>query len=77
MTLTLQRENLLVGMHNGRIGANWPPEDIVGVGKVDDDDLVLLVDLFTHTNEVVRLKCQGLRYKKRPNEPTKRRERSA
>ena len=51
-------------MHDGRVGANWPSEDIVGVRKVDDNNLVLLVDLFTHTNEVVRLECQGLRYKK-------------
>ena len=64
ITLTLQRENLLVGMHDGRISTNWPPENIVGIGKVDDDDLVLLIDLFTHTNEVVRLECQSLRYKK-------------
>ncbi len=50
-------------MHDSRVGTNWPPEDIVGVRKVDDDDLVLLIDLFAHTNEVVRLKCQGLRYR--------------
>jgi hypothetical protein len=57
ITLTFQRKNLLVGVHDGRVGTNWPPEHIVGVGKVDDDDLVLLINLFTHTNEVVRFEC--------------------
>ena len=63
MIPTFQRENLLVGMHDGRVSTNWPPENIVGVGKVDDDDLVLLIDLFTNANEVVRFECQGLRHK--------------
>ncbi len=49
-------------MHDGRVGANWPPKNIVGVREIDDDDLVLFIDLFAHTNEVVRLKCQGLGY---------------
>jgi hypothetical protein len=44
-------------MHDGRIGTNWSPKDIVGVGEVDDDDLILLVDLFPQTDEMVRLKC--------------------
>ena len=49
-------------MHDGRVSTNWPPENIVGVGKVDDDDLVLLIDLFTYANEVVRFECQGLHH---------------
>jgi hypothetical protein len=57
ITLTFQRKNLLAGMHYGRVSTNWPPENIVGVCKVDDDDLVLLIDLFTDTNEVVRFEC--------------------
>jgi len=44
-------------MHDGRIGTNWPPKDIVGVREVDDDNLILLVDLFPHTNEMVGLEC--------------------
>jgi hypothetical protein len=40
-------------MHDGRIGANWSPEDIVGVGEVDDYDLILLINLFAHTDEMV------------------------
>ena len=42
-------------MHDGRIGADWPPEDIAGVREVDDDHLILLIDLFAHTDEIVRL----------------------
>ena len=42
-------------VHNGRIGRDWSPENIIGIRKVDDDDLVGLVDLFPYTDEVVRL----------------------
>ena len=42
-------------MHDGRVGGDWSPEDIVGIGEVDDYDLVGLVDLFPYTDEVVRL----------------------
>jgi hypothetical protein len=55
LTLALQCKNLLVGMHNGRIGTDWSPEDIVGVREVNDDDLILLIDLFAHTDKMVRL----------------------
>jgi hypothetical protein len=47
-------------MHDGGIGTDWPPEDIVGVGEVNDDDLILLIDLFAHTDKMVGLKGQGL-----------------
>ena len=40
-------------MHNSRVCRDGSPQDIVRVRKVDDDDLVLLVDLFTDTYEVV------------------------
>jgi hypothetical protein len=55
MRLALQCQDLLGGMHNGRIGTDWSPEDIVSVREVDDDDLILLVDLFAYTDEMVRL----------------------
>ena len=42
-------------VHNGRIGRYWSPENIIGIRKVDDDDLVGLVDLLPHANEVVGL----------------------
>lgn len=43
-------------MHDGGISTDWSPEDIVGVGKVNDDDLILLIDLFAHTDKMVGLK---------------------
>lgn len=42
-----------MGVHNGRVGSDWSPEDIVGICKVYDDDLVGLIDLFAHADEVV------------------------
>ena len=33
---------------------------MVGVGKVDNNNLILFVDLFTDTNEVVGLERQSL-----------------
>jgi hypothetical protein len=42
-------------MHDGRISTDWSSKDIVSVREVDDDNLILLVDLFAHTDEVVRL----------------------
>ena len=55
--LALQRQNLLGRMHNGRISTDWSPKDIMGIREVDDDNLILLVDLFAHTDEMVRLEC--------------------
>ena len=42
-------------MHDGRVGGDWSPEDIVGIGEVYYDDLIGIVDLFPDTDEVVRL----------------------
>ena len=47
---TLQSKDLLMRVHNGRVGGDWSPEDIVGIGEVDDYDLVGLVDLLPHAN---------------------------
>ena len=47
-------------MHDGGIGTDWPSKDIVGVGEVNDNDLILLVDLFAHTDKMVGLKGQRL-----------------
>ena len=44
-------------MHDGRISTDWSPKDIVGVREVDDYNLILLVDLFAHTDKMVRLEC--------------------
>jgi hypothetical protein len=54
-THTLESENLLLGMHDSRVCCDGSPQDIVRVGEVDDNDLVLLIDLFTDTYEVIRL----------------------
>ena len=56
---TFQREDLLVRVHDSRVGGYGSAKDIVGVGKVDDDKLVLLV---AHANEVVGLQRQVLGY---------------
>ena len=42
-------------MHDGRISTDWSPKDIGGAREVDDDDLILIVDLFAHADEMVRL----------------------
>jgi len=50
-------QNLLSGIHDGRIGTNWSPKEIMNVQDVDDNNLILLVDLFLHSDEMVRLEC--------------------
>ena len=57
---TLQCKNLLVRVHDCRIRTNGATQDIVGVGKVYNHDLVLLANLFADTYEVVGFKCEGL-----------------
>ena len=47
-------------MHDSAIGRDGPPQYMVGVGKVDNNNLILFVDLFTDTNEVVGLERQSL-----------------
>jgi hypothetical protein len=61
MLRTLQRQDLLLGMHDGRVGRDRSPQDIVRVGEVDDDYLVLVINLFSYTDEAVRLESQCLR----------------
>ena len=55
MVLTLQSEDFLVGVHDGRVGSDRPTDDIVSLGQVDDDDLVLSPDLLPDANEAVAL----------------------
>lgn len=57
---TLQRKNLLLRVHDSRVGRDRPPHKVVGICQVDDDDLVLLIDLLSHTYEVITLKSQVL-----------------
>jgi hypothetical protein len=47
-------------VHNGRVGSDGSAEDIIGICKVDNDDLVLLIDLFPYAYKVVRFKGQSL-----------------
>lgn len=47
-------------MHYSRVGSDWPSKYIVCVGKVDDDDLVLFIDFFSYTDEVVGLESERL-----------------
>ena len=61
--LTLQSQDFLVRMHNSRIRRDWSPQHIIGIGEVDNYNLVLFVDLFSNTNEVVRFQRQSLESK--------------
>lgn len=47
-------------MHDSTIGGNGSPENIVGIGEVNNDDLVLFVDLFAYTYKVVGFESQSL-----------------
>jgi hypothetical protein len=48
-------------MHYSRVCGNGPSEDVVCISQVDNNDLVLLVDLFADTYEVVGFKRECLR----------------
>jgi hypothetical protein len=49
-----------VRVHNGRVCRDGSPKDIVGVGEVDDYNLVLFVNLLTYTNKVIRFQSKCL-----------------
>jgi hypothetical protein len=61
--LRLESDDGLSQVHNGAVGANRSPDDIVGVLEVDDDGLGgrvgFAVDL-SHANVLVGLECLGL-----------------
>ena len=42
-------------MHDGRVGTDRSPDDIVGVRKLNDGNLIPLIDLFAHADKMVRL----------------------
>lgn len=54
--LGFERNDLLVPVHDGAIGLDWPPDDIEVVLEVDDDDLGrgALVSLLADTDIVIR-----------------------
>lgn len=56
----LEGEDALVRVHDHAVGRDGSSEDIVRVGEVNDDDLVLLPDLLADSNEAVRLERQRL-----------------
>ena len=47
-------------MHDRRVSRYRSPEDIIGVSKVDDDNLALLINFFTDTYEMVWFQSQSL-----------------
>ena len=57
---TFESQNLLVGVHNRGVCGNWSPQNIVCIVQVDNDDLVLLVDLLPHADEMVGFEGQCL-----------------
>ena len=59
-THTLEGQNLLVGVHNRGVGSDWSTQNIVGVGQVDNNDLVLFVNFLPHTDEMVGFQSQCL-----------------
>lgn len=61
-THTFQSQNLLVWVHKRRVGSNRSTHDIVGVGEVDNNDLVLVILFLSYTDIVVGLECQGLKH---------------
>jgi hypothetical protein len=60
--LCLERNNLLRPVHNGTIGFDGSPNDIVGLFKVDDNDFGLrgFIFLFSYTYEGIRFECLRL-----------------
>lgn len=52
---TFERDNLANRVHDSRVGSNGPPDDIIRVIHVDDDDLALFADFLADANEPVRL----------------------
>lgn len=54
MSPTFQRNNLAGRIHDGRIGANRPPNWIVAIIHVNDDYLGGIGCLLPYTNEFIR-----------------------
>lgn len=62
---TFEGDDFLLGVHDGRVGRNRAAHDIVGVGEVNDHNLVLFPHFLPHADEVVRFQgqclCAGVR----------------
>lgn len=57
---TLEGYNLILWVHDSRVGSDRSSDDIIRICQVDYDDLVLLANLFANAYEVVRLERQRL-----------------
>lgn len=57
---TFESKDFLVRVHDCRIRCDGSSKDIVRVCKVNNDNLILLVDFLSDTDEVVAFKCQSL-----------------
>ena len=58
--LGLEGDDLAGGVHDGRVGADGPPDGVCWVGHVDDNHLGGLPHLFPHTDELVALHGEGV-----------------
>jgi hypothetical protein len=44
-------------MHDSGVCTNRPSQDIIGISKVDNDNLVPLVNSLAYTDETIRFEC--------------------
>jgi hypothetical protein len=58
---TLQSQNFRARVNDCTVSTYWTPKNVVRVGQVNDDYLVLLVDFLSHADEAVGFKGQCLR----------------
>ena len=58
--IRLERDDLLDGVHDGRVGRCGSSHNIIRVTEVYDDDLVSISDFFTYSNKLVRLERKSL-----------------
>lgn len=55
LTLGFEGDNVLTPVHDGTIGINWSPDDLIVVFKIDYDNLrlIIIVDLLSYTDEII------------------------
>jgi hypothetical protein len=56
---TSERDDLLLKVHDGRLGGDRATNDIAGVCEVEDNDLLRPVDLFPDTDEPIRFEGES------------------
>jgi hypothetical protein len=62
--LTFEGDYLFFRMHNCRICSDRSSNNIIGIRKVDDNDLVLFPNLFANAYKMIRLEGQGLEHQR-------------